>query len=401
MIKKILINNNMFKISNLSVLVIFLLIIVFIVPRYTDSLPYPLIHLFINPYFRALIVFLAIYTVQYNLTFSILVTLVFLIILNQVQNRFLFELFLENYQNNIDNFRDLAQEEDDVPKSLKDYAEDKKDKDKYINNSQFVEKCLATIKQKFPCNRKNINGCCPSPNLDIMARDELGKTKNITVFMNKLVEKAEEEHSMNPIETAKKWCSDYLEENSDGLGNDCKNDRVIGHCKKIIGDCEIKRWSKPKKKKYPELSGTCAIIDDNIEKQVCFDIDPKKNKCRNLNLAECKQNKKDCFYLNNHQFINSKVKKYDKMYKCNIPKSDDDLPKNCFPVKLYKDNCGNVGMGCWVKAEDIDYDDDEPDKEPPKILSYKSGDDVPEKNPTVNYRTGNHIGFINNSGTCH
>ena len=145
---------------------------------------------------------------------------------------------------------------------------------------------------------------------------------------------------------------------------------------------------------------------------MCFDINPKNDKCKNFNKQQCIKNKKDCFYIENNQFINSKVKSGNSTFKCKIPDKNDQLPKNCFPVKLYKDSCGNVGMGCWVKSSEVEPKHEDPEQEhepseetslpvkPIKILYPNKRDGkLFSDMPTVNYRTADNVGSIINK-TC-
>ena len=99
-------------------------------------------------------------------------------------------------------------------------------------------------------------------------------------------------------------------------------------------------------------------------------------------------------------------------FKCKIPDKNDQLPKNCFPVKLYKDSCGNVGMGCWVKSSEVEPKQHEHEQEhqpseetslpvKPIKMIYPNKRDGKLFNdiPTVNYRTADNVGSIINK-TC-
>ena len=332
----------------LSMLVIIIVFLVFIGPKFPDRFPDPVLKLFLNPYFRALIVFVSIYSIQFNITFSILITLIFFIIMNRIENSFLFELFLSGYQEHLDSFVGSNQN-----------YEEMSDQDSglvYSRNRDKVKKCTNYVVDKFPCNNKNKNDqCCENLNYDQFVKDDNGNAKNVTLFMNQEIANSDEYKNMNGINNINQWCQNYI--NDDGKSTidlGCKNKELIKKCKQINQICDYNKWEPKKVVQEDELTGTCALPCKNLHDQVCFDINPKNDKCKNFNKQQCIKNKKDCFYIENNQFINSKVKSGNSTFKCKIPDKNDQLPKNCFPVKLYKDSCGNVGMGCWVKSSEVE-----------------------------------------------
>ena len=361
--------------QNNWLLTILLVIIVFIGPRFPDKIPDPILKLFLNSYFRAVIVFISIYSIQFNIYISIIITLIFLVLLNKVENSFLFELFLDKYNKNNELFKDFNKEDDLLIK----YPEKSK-------------KCLKTIHNQFPCNNLDKNKkCCVNSNYDIFVKDKDNKTENITLFMNN-------DDTSKSIKNIENWCKNYLSEGSENIDFNCKNKEIRQKCESILKDCSYNKWNKMsniiqnKKEDNLDFSGTCGAIDKNIHNQVCFDLYPKKNKCKRFNKDDCIKNKKDCFYIENNDFMNSKIKKNNSIYRCKIPKNEHNLPKHCFPVKLYKDTCGNVGMGCWVKEEDVEIKQDYKVNNIPKI-SYKNTP-VFFDNPSISYNPGNSIGNI-------
>ena len=52
-------------------IIITLVFLVFIGPKFPDRLPDPVLKLFLNPYFRAIVVFVSIFSIQFNIYFSI------------------------------------------------------------------------------------------------------------------------------------------------------------------------------------------------------------------------------------------------------------------------------------------------------------------------------------------
>lgn len=363
---------------------ILLLLIVFFGPRFPDKIPDPVLKLFLNPYFRTFIVFISIYSIQYNIYLSIIVTLIFLIVLNKIENSFLFELFLDKYSRNNELFIDMNEEVID---------------EIFNKFPKKVEKCYQNIKQEFPCNNLDKNNkCCTNINYDLFVKDKENKTENVTLMMNEEMEK----NSKEGINNIKNWCKNYLDQGSENIDFNCKNKEMLDKCKKIVNNCDISKWKtinellNPPKEDNLDFSGTCGAIDKNIHNQVCFDLYPRKNKCKHLDKDQCIRNKKDCFYIENNEFMNSKIKKNNAIYRCKIPKKESDLPKNCFPVKLYKDTCGNVGMGCWIKEEDI-----EPEIKPvfkvkniPEISYKKEDTSIFTDQPTISYNPGNSLGNI-------
>lgn len=77
-------------------------------PRLSPKLPQPIQNLFENAFFRASVMFLAIYVAQRDIMVSLVVTIVFMVLMNVVQTTNVFETFLQNYERNIENFQDLA-----------------------------------------------------------------------------------------------------------------------------------------------------------------------------------------------------------------------------------------------------------------------------------------------------
>lgn len=182
---------------------------------------------------------------------------------------------------------------------------------------------------------------------------------------------------------------------------------------KINRYCDIEKWNKDQKyckkppKKPKTFSGTCAKVDNNIQDLACFSKTPDNHAfCRKLNFMDCHRNKDKCFYIKNNEFVNADMTKHKKKYTCKIPNEHEDLPPNCFPVKLYKDSCGNLGMGCWVKGEDESIPDEE--STPPiselqdlpelYLQEYSSSNDDINKDcsTSTNYRAGATAGFIRN-----
>lgn len=376
---------------------LFIVIIVFLVfigPKFPDRLPDPLLKLFLNPYFRAFIVFISIYSIQFNIYFSIIITLIFFIMMNKIENSFLFELFLSGYQKHVDHFIDMEQNSET-------------DSNIYQDNVDKADKCSKYVKDEFPCNNLNKNGsCCENVNFDQYVRDDNGNSKNVTLFMNKEIDNSKESQDISGINNINTWCQNYIDDSSPNkVDVGCKNKKLLERCRKINKICDPKKWVPTTSKKQDELTGTCGAPCSNIHNQVCFDIKPNSNKCKNFNKQECIKNKKDCFYIENNQFINSKVETSNATYRCKIPKKNEDLPKNCFPVKLYKDSCGNVGMGCWVKEDDIESppiqeSETSLQSKPMRIVYPRNKDDKVFHNiPSVTYRTADNVGDITNK-TC-
>ena len=73
-------------------------------PRLSPKLPEPIQELFEKTWFRAAVMFLAVYLAQRDFRVSLLVTVVFLVLMNIVQNTNVFETFLQNYEKNIEGF---------------------------------------------------------------------------------------------------------------------------------------------------------------------------------------------------------------------------------------------------------------------------------------------------------
>jgi hypothetical protein len=397
-----LFNNKNKKDNSIYFVIIIIIALVFIGPRFSDKIPLPLLKLFLNHYFRVLIVFFAIYMIQYNIFLSILITLIFLILMNKIENNVLFELFLNSQQNlTVDHFNDYNQVLDPVD-NLDDEEYYEYDTYSAYNGSKEMLQCMNTINDHFPCNNRNGGrNCCENTNYDVMIKDKNGDTKNMTIYMNKQLENK----NMQGIKNIHKWCKIYNQSKNpqSKLDIGCTKDSLVNKCKEIMTKCNFVKPPIKPKTQY-DFSGTCGAVDENIHDQVCFDIDPKQNKCKKLDKDQCIKNKKDCFYIKNNQFINSKIRKDNNIYKCKIPKAEEPLPDNCFPIKLYKDTCGNVGMGCWVKDKEIPKVSPEKPKPipyKPKIKIYKKTDKIVNKHlPTINYRTPNNIGNIINK-SCH
>ena len=52
-------------------LIILVVGLVFLSPRFPDKIPDPILKVFLNPYFRAFVVFISIYLIQFNIYLSI------------------------------------------------------------------------------------------------------------------------------------------------------------------------------------------------------------------------------------------------------------------------------------------------------------------------------------------
>ena len=386
-------------------LIIFIVLLVFMAPRFSDKLPHCMLKLFLNPYFKVLVVFLAIYSIKFNIFLSISIALIYLLVINRLENNVLFELFLSENTNidHFDNYNQVLDPQQYTSENKDDDDEDDGDDDGTDPNSAYYGSkemltCLNTVNDYFPCNnRKKDRSCCESINYDIKIKNNKGNTENITLFMNKQLENK----NMTGIKNIHHWCKNYVasKDPSSGLKYGCSDKSLTSKCEKILSKCQFIKPKSTPKKQY-DFSGTCAAVDENIHNQVCFDLDPKQDKCKSLNKDQCIKNKNDCFYIENNQFINSKLRKNNSIYKCKIPKAEEPLPQNCFPIKLYKDTCGNVGMGCWVKDRDIPVVEAEVLPTPADKAKVKMGKTYPgivmKKLPTVNYRTPNQNGFITN-----
>ena len=77
-------------------------------PRLSPKLPKPIQDLFENGFFRAAVMFIAIYVAQRDIKVALVVTIVFMVLMNVVQNTNVFESFLQNYERSIENFQDLT-----------------------------------------------------------------------------------------------------------------------------------------------------------------------------------------------------------------------------------------------------------------------------------------------------
>lgn len=77
-------------------------------PRLSPKLPQPIQQLFENSFFRASVMFLAIYIAQRDIKVALVVTIIFMLLMNVVQNTNVFETFLQNYERSIENFQDLT-----------------------------------------------------------------------------------------------------------------------------------------------------------------------------------------------------------------------------------------------------------------------------------------------------
>lgn len=391
---------------SLYLFIIVVIILVFIAPRFTDRLPHCMMKLFLNPYFRILIVFLSIFLVQYNIFLAIIISLVYIVVMNRLENNILFELFHnENFiTNQIDHFNDFNQVDDPIDDPIDDDDDIDDEEDIELDNHSYqgskeMLTCLNNINDHFPChNRTKNQKCCESPNYDIMIQNDNDEPENVSLYMNKQLENKD----MTGIKNIHKWCKNYIHSHPcpSNIKYGCQKDSLRSKCIDIVKKC---RFVRPKpKKRQTEFSGTCGVIDENIHNQVCFDIDSKLDKCKSMNKEQCIQNKKDCFYIENNQFINSKIRKDNSIYKCKIPKEDDKLPKNCYPIKLYKDTCGNVGMGCWVKDQDIPepvLEDIQTRPPMPNIHLYKRDANTRDFNSKIDYTAPNSMGVISNS-TC-
>lgn len=84
-------------------------------PRLSPKLPEPVQKLFEHAWFRGAIMFLAVYMAQHDVTVSLVVTIVFMIFMNLVQDGNLFETFLQNYEKNMEGFQDNGSSEETEP----------------------------------------------------------------------------------------------------------------------------------------------------------------------------------------------------------------------------------------------------------------------------------------------
>jgi hypothetical protein len=97
--------------QNIYLLLIFGALATIYGPQFLPNIPKPIIDLFKTKWFRAVTIFLAIFLAQKDIVLSIVITTIFLIIMNIIQNKVLLETFMVNYNHNMEGFLDAA----DIP----------------------------------------------------------------------------------------------------------------------------------------------------------------------------------------------------------------------------------------------------------------------------------------------
>ena len=139
--------------------------------RLSPKLPDPVLKLFENKVFRAVVIFFIVYMADHDIHVSLLVTIAFMIITNSLQNSNMFETFLQNYERNMEGFNNLPECEsnDPLPCPKVQVSESQKKK---LNKGEI--ECVDSLKQWFGCQgdnpitvkqNKSVGNCYPVDNI--------------------------------------------------------------------------------------------------------------------------------------------------------------------------------------------------------------------------------------------
>ena len=267
-------------------------------PRLSPKLPEPVQELFEHTFFRGTVMFLAIYMAQHDLKVALIVTVIFMFLLNIVQNSNLFETFLQNYEKNMEGFTD-----NDTSNQCGPEVELTQNQKNTLLNGEI--ECINSIKQWFGC--RNNQG---APLTASQQNAGLNSSDNITVkMMNYANDLASGQSSGKVVANEiKAWCPQV---GKISKGNPHK-ERLQQGCNHLIdndiGKCVPSKWNAAESGKAINMSSTvpdfykgpCALINKDSRNQVyykpkCFDKNPG-NKCSGMSYSDCQTNKEGCFW---------------------------------------------------------------------------------------------------------
>lgn len=240
-------------------------------PRLSPKLPEPIQELFEKTWFRAAVMFLAVYLAQRDFRVSLLVTVVFLVLMNIVQNTNVFETFLQNYEQSIEGFA----------------AAD-------LTGPQ--QKCAQTIGQVF--KGKDIK--LPETHSNLPENDDL------TTYMDTSSKMALSDGNLDGINRARSWCQQFG--NSTAMHGVPDGDKVVAGCQLIESSCNPDSWlqdTEGSKVSVPKFyQGVCGPIKTDtknwvVKKPQCFNRDTPESEssdCTQYSQGECQSHKDKCYW---------------------------------------------------------------------------------------------------------
>ncbi len=311
-------------------------------PRLSPKLPEPIQNLFEHTWFRGAIMFLAIYMAQHDLKTSLIVTIVFMVLMNIIQNSNLFETFLQNYERNMEGFVTSTSSNSSCGPTVT-LTQDQKSK---ITDGEIG--CINSIKQWFSCEKnsgkpltaqetKNDSGDNTDDSFTQIMMTNASRIANgngasgvgeaVADDIKSVCDQAASIPSSNP----------YKERITEG----CRNltNPTIGKCVPSIWEADNEGKAVTAMQEVPEFyRGPCALVDRDVNNKVfykpqCFDKEPNGN-CGSKSLAQCKSSSDKCFWkTEGGSFSNTEVQPSG---------SQSSLKVNCIP-KQY--NEGNSSCG--------------------------------------------------------
>ncbi len=274
-------------------------------PRLSPKLPKPIQKLFENSLFRSSIMFFAIYMAQHDIKVALIVTIVFMLLMNVVQNSNLFETFLQNYEKNMEGFAGNQQNVCGPSISLTSSQSKKLLKGE--------RDCIDSIKQWFGCQGGKPLTTRQTKNKGLKgdSSDSINPDDNITLKMMNFAKQMSEnsKEGQHISDEIKNWCL-QVPNMSNGnpykerLAEACINTTgsKVGKCNPSLWDAENEGGAVHLSSAVPDFyKGPCALINQDNTNQVfykpqCFDKKPN-GKCSQYSEGQCKSHGEDCFWM--------------------------------------------------------------------------------------------------------